>query len=202
MDSRTSSEHPSYLASGVARPVKVVVLGPFGVGKTTLVGTVSEIRPLTTEEQMTEAGQHIDDLRGLESKTTTTVAMDFGRLTLTEEMVLYLFGVPGQDRFAPMTKDLMEGALGGVVLVDTQRISESHGAMDLLEKAGLGYVVAVNHFPGTPRYAEEELREALDLEPTTPLLYCDVRQHGSAMAPLIDLVKHLIRRARLLEDSP
>lgn len=133
-------------ASAGARSVKVVVLGPFAVGKTTLVGSVSEIRPMRTEAQMTRAGELIDDLGGMKDKTTTTVAMDFGRVTLAEDIVLYLFGAPGQPRFHRMVRSLLDGALGGLVLVDTRRIDESFDAIDLLESAGLPYTVAVNHF--------------------------------------------------------
>src|SRR5690242_8887711 len=134
MHSKSSDGH--YLDAGV-NPVKLVVMGPFAVGKTTFVGAVSEIKPASTEEKLTRAGELVDDLRGLEEKDTTTVAHDFGRLTLTEDIVLYLFGTPGQPRFASMIEDLMYGALGGVVLVDTRRVAESWDAMERLEEAGL-----------------------------------------------------------------
>lgn len=195
MDS--SSSDAAYLAPGVTKSIKIVVLGPFAVGKTTFVGAISEIRPASTEEHMTRAGALVDDLHGLEGKETTTVAMDFGRITLTQEMVLYLFGAPGQPRFATMIEDLMEGALGGVVIVDTARITESWDAMERMEEAGLAYVIAVNHFDGSPRYTEAELRGALDLHPATPLVECDVRQRDSAKAPLIALVSHLLSRPSL-----
>jgi len=181
--------------------VKLVVLGPFAVGKTTFVGAVSEIRPASTEEKMTKAGELVDDLRGLESKDTTTVAMDFGRITLPGDIVLYLFGAPGQPRFARMIDDLMEGALGGVVLVDTARITESWDAMSRMEEAGLAYVVAVNRFPSSPEYSEHELRRALDLHHETPLVDCDVRQRESAKAPLIALVSHLLSQTSLEPTS-
>ncbi|HWU12231.1 MAG TPA: ATP/GTP-binding protein, partial [Streptomyces sp.] len=169
-----------YLSPTVEHSVKVIVLGPFGVGKTTLVGAVSEIRPASTEEHMTKAGELVDDLHGLEDKKTTTVALDFGRLTLASDIVLYLFGAPGQARFADMVEDLMLGALGGVVLVDTARFTESWEAIGRLEEAGLPYVVAVNHFPGSPEYSPEALRKALDLDEMTPLVVCDVRELQSA----------------------
>ncbi|MFG1810569.1 ATP/GTP-binding protein [Streptomyces sp. NPDC049040] len=194
MHSNSSDGH--YLDPGVT-PVKLVVMGPFAVGKTTFVGAVSEIRPASTEERLTRAGELVDDLRGLEDKDTTTVAHDFGRLTLTDDIVLYLFGTPGQARFAAMIEDLMYGALGGVVLVDTRRVAESWDAMARLEEAGLAYVVAVNAFPDSPAYTEAELRAALDLDPWTPLVIGDVREPGSARTVLIALVSHLLSRPSL-----
>lgn len=194
---RSKSSEGHYLAPGVNQSVKVVVLGPFAVGKTTLVGAVSEIRPASTEERMTKAGEAVDTLRGLSDKTTTTVALDFGRLTLTDDIVLYLFGGPGQPRFSFMVDELMQGALGGVVLVDTARITESWDAMGRMEEAGLPYVVAVNTFDNSPRYGEAELRRALDLAPSTPLVECDVRHRESAKRPLIALISHLLSRPSL-----
>ncbi|MBN0045684.1 GTP-binding protein (plasmid) [Streptomyces sp. JL4002] len=194
---RLKSSEGHYLAPGVNQSVKVVVLGPFAVGKTTLVGAVSEIRPASTEERMTKAGEAVDTLRGLSDKTTTTVALDFGRLTLTDDIVLYLFGGPGQPRFSFMVDELMQGALGGVVLVDTARITESWDAMGRMEEAGLPYVVAVNTFDNSPRYGEAELRRALDLAPSTPLVECDVRHRESAKRPLIALISHLLSRPSL-----
>ncbi|WP_332757110.1 GTP-binding protein [Streptomyces sp. MT206] len=195
MVSRSSESH--YLAPGIDQSVKIVVLGPFAVGKTTFVGAVSEIRPASTEERMTEAGKAVDTLRGLSDKTTTTVALDFGRLTLTEDIVLYLFGGPGQPRFSFIIDELIQGALGGVVLVDTARITESWDAMGRLEEADLPYVVAVNTFHDSPNYSEAELRQALDLAPSTPLVECDVRHRDSAKTPLIALVSHLLSRTNL-----
>ncbi|MDX2623783.1 ATP/GTP-binding protein [Streptomyces sp. NPDC019922] len=194
---RSTSYEGHYLAPGVDQSVKLVVLGPFGVGKTTLVGAVSEIEPASTEERMTRAGETVDTLRGLTDKTTTTVALDFGRLTLTDDIVLYLFGGPGQSRFSFMIDELMHGALGGVVLVDTARVTDSWDAMERLEEAGLPYVVAVNTFAESPRYGEAELRQALDLHPSTPLVMCDVRRRESAKTPLIALVSHLLSRPSL-----
>jgi uncharacterized protein len=194
---RLKSSEGHYLAPGVNQSVKVVVLGPFAVGKTTLVGAVSEIRPASTEERMTKAGEAVDTLRGLSDKTTTTVALDFGRLTLTDDIVLYLFGGPGQPRFSFMVDELMQGALGGVVLVDTARITESWDALGRMEEAGLPYVVAVNTFDNSPRYGEAELRRALDLAPSTPLVECDVRHRESAKRPLIALISHLLSRPSL-----
>ncbi|MEU5662107.1 GTP-binding protein [Streptomyces longwoodensis] len=194
---RSTSSSGRYLGPGINQSVKIVVLGPFAVGKTTLVGAVSEIRPASTEERMTEAGKAVDTLRGMSDKTTTTVALDFGRLTLTDDIVLYLFGGPGQPRFSFIIDELMQGALGGVVLVDTARITESWDAMGRLEEAGLPYVVAVNTFDDSPRYGETELRRALDLTPSTPLIECDVRHRSSAKTPLIALVSHLMSRTNL-----
>ncbi|MFI1648201.1 GTP-binding protein [Streptomyces avidinii] len=194
---RLKSSEGDYLAPGVEQSVKVVVLGPFAVGKTTLVGAVSEIRPASTEERLTEAGKAVDTLRGLSDKTTTTVALDFGRLTLTDDIVLYLFGGPGQPRFSFMVDELMRGALGGVVLVDTARITESWDAMGRMEEAGLPYVVAVNTFHSSPRYGETELRRSLDLAPSTPLVECDVRRRESAKKPMIALISHLLSRPSL-----
>jgi uncharacterized protein len=191
MGSALASDH-MYLRETVRTSVKLLIVGHFAVGKTTLVGSLSEIRPLRTEEHMTQAGAGVDDLAGVPAKTTTTVAMDFGRLTLSDDLVLYLFGAPGQQRFTPLWHDLARGALGALVLADTRRIEDSFDVMTLLEERGLRYAVAINQFDDAPAFPEEELREALDLLPTTPLITCDARDRGSATRALIALVEYLI----------
>ncbi|WP_225098271.1 ATP/GTP-binding protein [Streptomyces sp. CoH27] len=171
--------------------VKIVIVGGFGVGKTTMVGSVSDIRPLTTEETMTQAGIGVDDNYGSESKTATTVAMDFGRISITDKLVLYLFGTPGQERFWFLWNGLFEGALGAVVLVDTRRLEVSFDVMGRLEERGVPFVVAVNTFPDAPRYPVEELRTALDLTPEIPIVECDVRRRASSKDVLLTLMRFL-----------
>ncbi|MGW7525161.1 GTP-binding protein [Streptomyces sp. NPDC054783] len=171
--------------------VKIVIVGGFGVGKTTMVGSVSDIRPLTTEETMTQAGIGVDDNYGSESKTATTVAMDFGRISITEKLVLYLFGTPGQERFWFLWNGLFEGALGAVVLVDTRRLEVSFDVMGRLEERGVPFVVAINSFPDAPRYPVEELRTALDLTPEIPIMDCDVRRRASSKDVLMTLMRFL-----------
>ncbi|WP_225835723.1 ATP/GTP-binding protein [Streptomyces sp. NK08204] len=181
-----------YLDSGVRTAVKVLVVGHFGVGKTTCIASISEIEPLQTEEEITEASVGFDDLSGTPDKTTTTVAMDFGRLTINDEVVLYLFGTPGQERFKEMWEELSRGALGALVLVDPERLSDSFPVLDLVERFGLTYAIGVNHFDGTTTYPIEEIREALNLSPHTPVVPCDVRDQQAAAHALITLVHHLL----------
>lgn len=180
-----------YVADTVTTAVKILIVGHFAVGKTTFVGTLSEIRPLRTEEIMTQAGELIDDLAGVPDKTTTTVAMDFGRLTLSDSLVLYLFGAPGQKRFMRLWKDMMHGALGALVLADTRRLDQSFDIMSVLEEHGMPYAVAVNQFDDAPVFPEAEIREALDLLPETPLVICDAREAESSSKALISLVEYL-----------
>jgi signal recognition particle receptor subunit beta len=168
---------------------KIVVAGGFGVGKTTLVGAISEVRPLRTEETLTSAGVSHDDVAGVEDKTTTTVAMDFGRITLAGRRVLYLFGTPGQERFWFMWDDLAYGALGAVVLADTRRLADCFASVDYFEKRRLPFVVAINCFDGAHRYDPAEVRAALELGPRVPVVLCDARQAESAKNVLITLVE-------------
>ncbi|MEU6119477.1 ATP/GTP-binding protein [Streptomyces sp. NPDC047117] len=179
------------LPDSATAAVKVVIVGGFGVGKTTLVGAVSEIRPLTTEETMTQAGVGVDDTLGVERKTSTTVAMDFGRISLNEELVLYLFGTPGQQRFWFLWNGLFDGALGAVVLVDTRRLEVSFDVIGRLEERGVPFVVAINSFPEAPKYPVEELRGALDLPPDVPIVDCDARLRTSSRDVLMTLMHYL-----------
>ncbi|GAA2300748.1 ATP/GTP-binding protein [Streptomyces caniferus] len=194
MGSRLALDDGVYLRNSVQTAAKILVVGHFAVGKTTFIGTMSEIPPLRTEEIMTQAGAGIDDPKGAPGKTTTTVAMDFGRLTLSEKLVLYLFGTPGQQRFVQVWEDMTRGALGALVLVDPQRLDESFPVMDLVEHYGIPYAIAVNHFDGTPTHSLDEIREALDLLPETPVVNCDARDQRSSADSLIALVRYLQSR--------
>jgi uncharacterized protein len=178
--------------------LKIVIVGGFGVGKTTMVGAVSEIQPLSTEELMTRAGVGIDDPTGVRHKNTTTVAFDFGRITLNDEQVLYLFGAPGQERFWFLWDQLFAGSLGAVVLVDTRRLADSWYAIDRLEFHQMPFIVAVNRFAG-PQPPLDEVREALSLDRDVPVVECDARQRPSAKTVLIALIRHL---ADLYDQSP
>jgi signal recognition particle receptor subunit beta len=183
--------------------LKIVVVGGFGVGKTTLVRSVSEIRPLNTEEVMTQAGVGVDETTGVAAKTTTTVAFDFGRISLNDRMVLYLFGAPGQERFWFLWDRLFSGTLGAVVLVDTRRMDDSWYAIDRLEHNGTPFVVAVNRFDDEPvRHSVEEIRQALALPEHVPMVDCDARVRSSGKDVLITLVDHLYAMAMAQEKTP
>jgi uncharacterized protein len=187
---------------GLAAAVKVVVAGGFGVGKTTMVGSVSEVPPLRTEELITEASSGVDDLTGLEAKHTTTVALDFGRITINPELILYLFGTPGQNRFWFMWDELARGALGAVVLADTRKLDSCFPAVDFFERRGLPFVVGVNCFDDAFRYGTEEVRAALDLDEHVPVLLCDARDRDSTKLVLITLLQHVMARTRLAGTPP
>ncbi|MER6250351.1 ATP/GTP-binding protein [Streptomyces sp. NPDC001584] len=183
---------PAPAAGAPPATLKILVAGGFGAGKTTFVGAVSEIEPLSTEELLSGLGAGSDPLHGVEEKTTTTVALDFGRITLDERHVLYLFGTPGQHRFWFLWEELCAGALGAVVLADTRRLADCFPAVDFFERRGIAFIVAVNEFDGGHRYGPEEVREAVGIGPQVPVVRCDARLASSGTGALAALVRHLL----------
>jgi signal recognition particle receptor subunit beta len=182
-------------AEVIPATAKILIAGGFGVGKTTLVGAISEVRPLSTEEVLSDRSIGVDDTSGADRKTTTTVAMDFGRITFRTDLTLYLFGTPGQERFWFMWDELAYGAVGAVVLVDTRRLADCFAAVDYFEHRATPFLVAVNCFDGAPSYQPEDVQIALDLDPDTPVVLCDARQRDSVKKVLIAVVRHAIAKS-------
>ncbi len=180
----------------LASSVKIVISGGFGVGKTTLIGAISEIEPLATEAAMTTVSMGVDDVGPATGKTTTTVALDFGRITLDQSLVLYLFGTPGQERFEFLWDDLLDGALGGVIMVDTDRVEDCYPVLDFFERRRTPFVVAVNRFAGGRAFELDEVREALDLDPTVHLMNCDARDRESVKLVLVALLEQILTARR------
>ncbi|WP_328931465.1 MULTISPECIES: ATP/GTP-binding protein [unclassified Streptomyces] len=195
-------DRPGFLAGGGTRSVKVMIAGGFGTGKTTMVRSVSDIKPLTTEETLTEASAGDDRLIGVADKTETTVSLDFGKIVISDELVLYLFGTPGQERFWFLWNGLFKGALGAVVLVDTRRLASSFRAIEEMERQDVPFVIALNIFPDSPKFPVDEIRDALDISPDIPVVAFDARVRASSRDVLVALIRHLKDRSAVGAVEP
>ncbi|QOV40565.1 ATP/GTP-binding protein [Streptomyces ferrugineus] len=194
-------DQPGGPGAGGTRSVKVMIAGGFGTGKTTMVRSVSDIKPLTTEETLTQASAGVDHLIGVTDKTETTVSLDFGKISLNESLMLYLFGTPGQERFWFLWNGLFKGALGAVVLVDTRRLASSFRAIEEMERQNVPFVVALNVFPDSKDYPVEEIRDALDISAHIPVVACDARDRASSRDVLVALIRHLQERSAVALES-
>lgn len=197
-----SFDHPGRQTTGGIDSLKVMIAGGFGTGKTTMVGVLNDIKPLTTEATLTQASAGVDNLIGVADKTETTVSLDFGKIGINDELVLYLFGTPGQERFWFLWNGLFKGALGAVVLVDTRRLDSSFRAIEEMERQDVPFVIALNVFPDSESYPVEEIREALDISPHTPVVACDARDRASSRDVLIALIRHIKERPVVASWSP
>ena len=194
-------DHPGDPGAGGTRSVKVMIAGGFGTGKTTMVRSVSDIKPLTTEETLTQATVGVDNLIGVADKAETTVSLDFGKISLNESLMLYLFGTPGQERFWFLWNGLFKGALGAIVLVDTRRLASSFRAIEEMERQNVPFVIALNVFPDSAQHPIEEIRDALDISPHTPVVACDARDRSSSRDVLVALIQHLQERSAVSLES-